>query len=196
MDASNPKVDDYLRKSEKWGEESRALRKIIRDCGLTEEFKWRQPCYTFENANVVIIQNFKDYCAVMFFKGALLKDPAGILVKPGKHTQAGRQIRYTTIQDVAELEATLKVYVYEAIEVERAGLKVELKTTEEFKIPEEFQTRLVQDPALENAFNALTPGRQRAYIYYFSSAKQSTTRQSRVDKCIPKILNGQGLNDP
>jgi len=195
MNRKNPKVDSYLRKTPQWQDESQELRRIILECQLTEELKWGQPCYTLEKSNVVIIQGFKDYCAIMFFKGALLKDTDGILVKPGKHTQAGRQIRFTSVREIAELNAILKAYIREAIEVEKAGLKVRLRKTSEFTIPEEFQAKLDEDSALKIAFEALTAGRQRAYIYYFSAAKQSKTRQSRVEKCIPSILNGKGLND-
>jgi len=196
MNRTNPKVDAYLSKTEEWQDESRALRRIILDCQLTEELKWGQPCYTLQKSNVVIIQGFKDYCAIMFFKGALLDDTDRILVKPGKHTQAGRQIRFANVREIAEMEATLKAYIYEAIEVEEAGLKVKLKKTSEFTVPEEFQAKLDAIPALKTAFEALTPGRQRAYIFHFSSANQSKTRESRVEKSIPRILNGKGLNDP
>ncbi|MFX1578956.1 MAG: YdeI family protein [Promethearchaeota archaeon] len=190
----NPKVDAFLSKAEKWQKEFRKLRKIILDCGLTEELKWRLPCYTFQKSNIAIIQGFKEYCALMFFKGVLLKDTNGILVRPGE-TQAGRQIRFTSVREIAELEPILKAYIHEAIEVEKAGLKVSFKKTAEYTIPEEFQTKLNENPALETAFDALTPGRQRAYIIYFSSAKQSKTRESRVEKYIPQILDGKGLND-
>lgn len=195
MNQLNPKVDDYLDKMGKWREESLELRRIILDSHLTEDFKWRLPCYTLDNNNIVIIQSFKDYCAVMFFKGALLKDSEGVLVQPGK-TQAGRQIRFTSVKEIIDQESILRAYIQEAIGVETAGLQVKLKKTEEFKVPEEFQSKLDEDSDLKNAFEALTPGRQRAYIYYFSSAKQSKTRQARVDRCLPKILRGQGLNDP
>jgi uncharacterized protein YdeI (YjbR/CyaY-like superfamily) len=190
----NPKVDAFLSKAEKWQKEFRKLRKIILDCGLTKELKWRLPCYTFQKSNIAIIQGFKEYCALMFFKGVLLKDTNGILVRPGE-TQAGRQIRFTSVREIAELEPILKAYIHEAIEVEKAGLKVSFRKTVEYTIPEEFQTKLDENPALETAFDALTPGRQRAYILYFSSAKQSKTRESRVEKYIPQILEGKGLND-
>lgn len=195
MVRTNPKVDAYLSKIERWQDEARELRRIILECRLTEELKWGQPCYTLQKGNVAIIQGFKDYCALMFFKGALLKDTQGILVKPGKHTQAGRQIRFTNVRDITESEATLKAYIHEAIDVEKAGLKVKLKNTSEFLVPEEFQAKLDKKPPLKTAFEALTPGRQRAYILYFSTAKQSKTRASRVEKCIPRILAGKGLND-
>jgi uncharacterized protein YdeI (YjbR/CyaY-like superfamily) len=194
MNRMNPKVDAFLRNAEKWQDEFRELRRIILDCQLTEELKWGQPCYTCDKKNVVIIQGFKDYCAVMFFKGALLRDADRILVRPGK-VQAGRQIRFTNSREIAQLEAVLKAYIEEAIEIEKAGLKVKLKESSDFRIPDEFQARLDESPALKNAFHALTPGRQRAYIFYFSSAKQSKTRQSRIKKCLPRILSGKGLND-
>ena len=195
MNRMNPKVDAYLRKAKKWQEEMEKLRKIILDCGLTEELKWGKPCYTFEKSNIVIIQGFKEYLALMFFKGALLKDANGILIKPGENTQAGRQIRFTNSQEIVEMEPILKAYIHEAIEVEKAGLKVNFKPTTEFKIPEEFQDKLDEMPALKTAFDALTPGRQRAYILYFSQPKQSKTRKSRVEKYMQQILNGKGLND-
>jgi uncharacterized protein YdeI (YjbR/CyaY-like superfamily) len=196
MDRMNPKVDEFLRKAKKWQEEFKILRTIVLDCGLTEVLKWGKPCYTLQESNIVIIQGFKEYCALMFFKGALLKDTTGILVKPGQSTQAGRQIRFTNVQEIVEMESILKAYIDEAIEVEKAGLKVILKKTSDFKIPEEFQNKLDENPALKTAFDALTPGRQRAYIYYFSAAKQSKTRETRVEKYIQKILDGKGLNDP
>lgn len=195
MNRTNPEVDAYLSNIERWQDESRALRRIILDCHLTEELKWRQPCYTLQKSNVVIIQGFKDYCALMFFKGALLKDTDGILVKPGKSTQAGRQIRFTNVREIVGMEATLKAYIHEAIEVEKAGLEVKLKKTSEYLVPEELQAKLDENPVLKTAFEALTPGRQRAYLLYFSAPKQSKTRESRVEKCIPRILNGKGLND-
>jgi uncharacterized protein YdeI (YjbR/CyaY-like superfamily) len=191
----NPKVDGYLRKAKKWQEEMEKLRKIILDCGLTEELKWGHPCYTFQKSNIVLIHGFKEYCALLFFKGALLKDANGILVQQTKNVQAGRQIRFTNVREIVELEAILKAYIHEAIEVEKAGLKVNYKKTTEFIIPEEFQKKLDEIPALKAAFNALTPGRQRGYILYFSAPKQSKTRESRVEKCMQQILNGKGLND-
>ncbi len=195
MDRMNPKVDAYLSKTEKWQDELREMRRILLDSQLTEELKWGKPCYTLEKRNVAIIQGFKEYCAMMFFKGALLEDKEGLLIRPGKHTQAGRQIRFTNVREIVGMEAILKTYIQEAIEVERSGRKVKLKETSDFEIPDEFQAKLDEMPALKDAFRALTPGRQRAYIFYFSSAKQSKTRQSRVEKCIPKILAGKGLND-
>jgi uncharacterized protein YdeI (YjbR/CyaY-like superfamily) len=196
MKKTSPKVDAYLSKLDRWQDETRELRRIILDCQLTEELKWRQPCYTLRKSNVVIIQGFKDYCAAMFFKGALLRDSEGILVKPGTHTQAGRQMRFASVQEVLENEATLRAYIKEAIEVEEAGLEVELKGTSEYEIPDEFQAKLDEIPALKTAFEALTPGRQRAYILYFAGAKQAKTRESRVAKHMQRILEGKGLNDP
>jgi uncharacterized protein YdeI (YjbR/CyaY-like superfamily) len=195
MNRMNPKVDAYLSKAKKWREEFEKLRMIVLDCGLTEELKWGKPCYTFQKSNVVIIQGFKEYCALMFFKGALLNDVKGILIKPGENTQAGRQIRFDSAQEVVEMESVLKGFIYEAIEAEKAGMKVNFKKTTEFIIPEEFQHKLDEIPALKTAFDALTPGRQRAYILYFSAPKQSKTRESRVEKCMQQILNGKGLND-
>jgi len=191
----NPKVDVYLSKAQKWQEELKKLRMIILDCQLTEELKWGVPCYTFQKSNIVLIHVFKEYCALLFFKGALLNDANGILIKQTKNTQAGRQIRFTNVREIVEMETILKAYIYEAIEVEKAGLKVNFKKTTEFIIPEEFQNKLDEIPALKTAFDALTPGRQRAYILYFSAPKQSKTRESRVEKCMQQILNGKGLND-
>ena len=195
MTKMNPKVDVYLSKAKKWQEEMEKLRMIILDCQLTEELKWGKPCYTFQKSNIVIIQGFKEYCALLFFKGALLNDAYGILIKPGENTQAGRQIRFTNVREIVEMETILKAYIYEAIEVEKAGLKVNFKKNTELIIPEEFQNKLDEIPALKTAFDALTPGRQRAYILYFSQAKQSKTRESRVEKSMQQILNGKGLND-
>jgi uncharacterized protein YdeI (YjbR/CyaY-like superfamily) len=191
----NPKVDFFFNKAKKWGEEFGYLRTIILDCGLTEELKWGQACYTFQKKNIVLIHGFKEYCAMLFFKGALLQDPNGILIQQTKNVQAARQIRFTSARQIARMKPVLKSYVYEAIEVEKAGLKVPLKKTAEFKIPEEFQKELDKTPALKTAFTALTPGRQRAYIFYFSQPKQSKTRTSRVEKSIRQILRGKGLND-
>jgi uncharacterized protein YdeI (YjbR/CyaY-like superfamily) len=191
----NPKVDGYLRKAKKWQEELEKLRMIILDGQLTEELKWSKPCYTFQKSNIVIIIPLKEHCALMFCKGALLKDANGILSKPGENTQAGRWIKFTSVREIAEMETILKAYIYEAIEVEKAGLKVNFKKTTEFIIPEEFQNKLDEIPALKTAFDALTPGRQRAYILYFSAPKQSKTRESRVEKCMQQILNGKGLDD-
>ena len=191
----NPKVDWYFDKNEKWQKEIRKLRMIILDCGLTEKLKWGCPCYTYENSNIVLIHVFKEYCAVLFFKGALLQDANGILIQQTKNVQSARQIRFTNAQEIVEREAILKAYIYEAIEVEKAGLKVALKKTKDFIIPEEFQKKLDKIPALKTAFEALTPGRQRAYIFYFSQAKQSKTREARVEKYMKQILNGKGLED-
>src|SRR5947199_6473534 len=191
----NPKVDEYLRKAKKWQKEFEKLGTIVLDCGLTEELKWGCPCYTFQKSNIVLIHGFKEYCALLFFKGALLNDANGILIQQTENVQAARQIRFTNIREIVKMEPILKAYIHEAIEVEKAGLKVNYKKTSEFKIPEEFQNRLDKIPALKTAFNALTPGRQRGYILYFSAPKQSKTRESRVDKCMPQILDGKGLND-
>jgi uncharacterized protein YdeI (YjbR/CyaY-like superfamily) len=195
MNRMNPKVDGYLRKAKRWQEELEKLRMIILDCQLTEELKWVKPCYTFQKSNIVIIIPLKEYCALMFCKGALLNDANGILIKPGENTQAGRWIKFTAVREIVEMETILKAYIYEAIEVEKAGLKVNFKKTTEFIIPEEFQNKLDEIPALKTAFDALTPGRQRAYILYFSAPKQSKTRESRVEKWMQQILNGKGLND-
>jgi len=195
MNNTNPKVDWFFSKDTKWQKEYEKLRKIILGCGLIEELKWGCPCYTFENTNIVLIHGFKEYCALLFFKGALLNDPNGILIQQTKNVQSARQIRFTSVREIVNMEKILKATVYEAIEVERAGLKVKLKKTSEFKIPEEFQKRLDKNTALKKAFNELTPGRQRAYIFYFSQAKQSKTREARVEKYIKQILNGKGLDD-
>ena len=195
MNRMNPKVDGYLSKSKKWQEELKNLRRIVLDCELTEEVKWRHPCYTLDGSNVVILGGFKEYCVLTFVKGALLKDAKGVLVKPGENTQAARMIRFTNVQQIVKLEPTLKAYIREAVEVEKAGLKVNLKKSTEFKIPEEFQRKLDEIPALKTAFAALTPGRQRGYILYFSAAKQSKTREARVEKWMRQILKGKGLDD-
>ncbi len=185
---TNPKVDIFFIKAKKWQKELAKLRMIILDCGLTEELKWGQPCYTFQKSNIVLIHGFKEYCALLFFKGALLKDANGILIQQTENVQAA-------VREIVEMEPILKAYIYEAIEVEKAGLKVNFKKTSEFKIPEEFQKKLDETPALKKAFAALTPGRQRGYLFYFSQPKQSKTRESRVEKCKQQILNGKGLND-
>jgi uncharacterized protein YdeI (YjbR/CyaY-like superfamily) len=190
----NPKVDDYLREEQRWREESKALRKIALSCGLTEELKWGKPCYTFQESNVVIIQGFKEYCALMFCKGSLLKDPKGILVKIGEYTQVARQARFTNVREIAARKSVLKAYIKEAIEAERAGVKPVYKKNPE-PVPEELQYKLDHHPALKTAFGALTPGRQRHYILYFSGAKQSKTREARIDKCVPRILEGKGMWD-
>lgn len=191
----NPKVDQYMSKAQKWQEELEKLRMIVLDCQLTEELKWGVPCYTFRESNIVLIHVFKEYCALLFFKGALLNDVHGLLIKQTENVQAGRQIRFTNIREIVERESLLKTYIHEAIEVEKAGLKVDFKTTAEFNVPEEFQTKLDEIPALKTAFEALTPGRQKAYLLYFSAPKQPKTRESRVAKCMEQILNGKGLND-
>jgi uncharacterized protein YdeI (YjbR/CyaY-like superfamily) len=191
----NPKVDFYFSKAKRWQEEFKKLRTIILGCPLVEELKWGHPCYTLQGKNIVLIHGFKEYCAMLFFKGALLKDPKGILVQQTQNVQAARQIRFTNVQQIVKLKTTLKAYIDEAIKVEKAGLKVVLKTTAEFTIPEEFQIKLDKSPALKTAFDTLTPGRQRAYNLYFSAPKQSKTRQARVEKCMKQILNGKGLND-
>ncbi|QIZ05473.1 hypothetical protein HFZ78_00725 [Priestia megaterium] len=191
----NPKVDEFLSKAKKWKEEYEKLRNIVLDCELIEEFKWMHPCYTFEKKNIVIIHGFKEYCALLFHKGALLKDAHGILIQQTENVQAARQIRFTNVQEIVEMEPILKAYIYEAIEVEKAGLEVNFKKNTEYIIPEEFQNKLNEIPALKTAFEALTPGRQRAYILYFSQPKQSKTRESRVEKYMQQILNGKGLND-
>jgi uncharacterized protein YdeI (YjbR/CyaY-like superfamily) len=191
----NPEVDAFLDKAGKWQQEMKQLRTIVLDCGLTEELKWRQPCYTFQRGNVVIISPFKEYCALGFFKGVLLKDAVGLLVAPGKHSQSQRQIRFTNVREIVEMAPVLKAYIREAMEVEKAGLKVKRRKTPEYTIPEEFQKKLDELPALKTAFEALTPGRQRAYVLYFSAAKQSKTRASRVEKWMQHILDGKGMND-
>ena len=209
----NAKVDWYFSKNEKWEKETRKLRTILLDCGLTEELKWGCPCYTpptgsspslpaqaggraLQKSNVVLIHVFKEYCALLFFKGALLNDAHGILVQQTKNVQAARQIRFTTIEEIVKMEKILKTYIYEAIEIEKAGLKVKLKKVEEYNMPEEFEHKLKKVPALKKAFYALTAGRQRAYLLHFSAPKQSKTREARVEKSMQQILNGKGLNDP
>jgi len=191
----NPKVDVYLRHAQKWRKEMEKLRRILLGCQLTEELKWGKPCYTFQASNVVIMLPLKEYCALLFCKGVLLKDGPGILIKAGENTQAARQIRFTHIREIVEMETILKDYFHQAIEVEKAGLEVIYKKTTDFKIPEELQKQLDTIPALKTAFGALTPGRQRGYILYFSAAKQSKTRESRIEKCRQRILRGKGLND-
>jgi uncharacterized protein YdeI (YjbR/CyaY-like superfamily) len=191
----NPKVDEYLRKANKWQEEFEKLRMIILDCQLTEELKWGWPCYTFQKKNIVLIHGFKEYCALLFMKGALLNDANGILIQQTENVQAARQIRFTKVREIVEMETILKAYIYEAIEVEKTGLKVNFKEKTELVFPEEFQKKFDENPALKAAFDALTPGRQRAYNLYFSAPKQSKTRESRVEKCMQQILDGKGLND-
>jgi uncharacterized protein YdeI (YjbR/CyaY-like superfamily) len=192
---TNPKVDFYFDKADKWQAAFEQLRRIVLDCGLTEELKWGVPCYTFQKSNIVLIHGFKDYCAVLFHKGALLNDANGILIQQTENVQAARQIRFTDVRQVIELETALKTYIYEAIEVEKAGLKVELKKTTAFTMPAEFQDKLAKNAALKTAFDALTQGRQRAYLLHFSAPKQAKTREARIEKCTPQILNGKGLLD-
>ena len=195
MNGMNPKVDFYFNKAKKWQEEIEKMRTIALNCGLTEELKWGCPCYTFQKNNIVLIHTFKEYCAFLFFKGALLDDSHGILVQQTENVQSARQVRFTDISEIVEQESALKAYIYEAVEVEKAGLKVELKKTEEFTVSHEFQYKLDRIPALKTAFEALTPGRQKGYLLYFSQAKQSKTREARVEKYIPQILEGKGLDD-
>jgi uncharacterized protein YdeI (YjbR/CyaY-like superfamily) len=191
----NPKVDWYFNKAQKWQEELEQLRTIILDCGLTEELKWGVPCYTFQKNNIALIHVFKEYCAILFHKGVLLNDAHGILIQQTENVQAARQIRFTNLREIIELESVLKTYIYEAIEVEKAGLKVDMKKTTEFNMPAEFQHKLNEIPALKTAFEALTAGRQRGYLLHFSAAKQAKTREARVEKSIKQILNGKGLED-
>jgi len=191
----NPKVNFFFRNSQKWQKEIEKLRAIVLGCGLAEELKWGCPCYTFQKSNIVLIHVFKEYCALLFFKGALLKDPNSILVQQTKNVQATRQIRFDSVEEIVELEPVIKAYIHEAAQVEKAGLKVNYKKTAQFKVPEELQIRLDEDPAFKAAFEALTPGRQRGYILHFSAPKQSKTRESRIEKYRPQILGGKGLND-
>ena len=195
MERKNPKVDFYFSKAKKRQEEIKKLRMIILDCQLTEELKWGCPCYTLKKGNIVLIHVFKEYCAFLFFKGALLKDADGILTQQTKNVRAARQIRFTNVREIVQMEPILKAYIHEAMKVEKAGLKVKLKKTSDFAIPEEFQKKLDAIPALKAAFDALTPGRQRGYLLYFSAAKQSKTREARIEKCMPQILEGKGLDD-
>ncbi len=195
MNEMNPKVDFFFDKAQKWREEFEILRNIVLACGLAEELKWGKPCYSSKKSNIVIIQGFKEYCALLFFKGALLNDPNSILIQQTENVQSGRQIRFTSAQVIVEMEPVLKAYIEEAIEVEKAGMKVDLKKTEDFAIPEEFQNKMDEIPALKTAFDALTPGRQRAYLFYFSQPKQSKTRMSRIEKSLQHIIDGKGLND-
>jgi uncharacterized protein YdeI (YjbR/CyaY-like superfamily) len=195
MNGMNPKVEFFFSKAKQWQEEYEKLRMIVLDCQLTEELKWGCPCYTFQNKNIVLIHGFKEYCALLFMKGALLKDANGILIQQTENVQAARQIRFTNVREIVELEPILKAYIYEAIEVEKAGLTVDYKKATEFSMPEELIDKLEEVPGLQDAFDALTPGRQRAYILYFSAPKQSKTRESRIEKCVPQILDGKGLND-
>lgn len=191
----NPKVDFFFTKAKEWKDEYEQLRGIVLDCGLTEELKWGCPCYTLDGKNVVLIHGFKEYCALLFMKGALLKDKKGILIQQTENVQSARQIRFTGVQQIIKLEPAVKAYIKEAMEIEKAGLKVDLKKTSEYKVPEEFQKQLNEKPALKAAFDSLTPGRQRAYLFYFSQPKQSKTRESRIEKYIPQILKGKGMDD-
>jgi uncharacterized protein YdeI (YjbR/CyaY-like superfamily) len=191
----NPKVKGFFRKAKKWQQEMEKLRMIVLECPLTEELKWGKPCYTFQDRNVVIIQGFKEYCALLFTKGVLLKDPKGILVQQTENVQAARQLWLTGVREIVHMKPVLKAYIKEAIAVEKAGLEVTYKKTSEFKMPEELRDRMAESPALKAAFEALTPGRQRGYLLYFSGAKQSKTRESRIEKWMPQILKGKGLND-
>jgi uncharacterized protein YdeI (YjbR/CyaY-like superfamily) len=192
---TNPRIDFFFNKAGKWQAEYKKLRGIALDCGLTEELKWGKPCYALEKHNIVLIHGFKEYCALLFFKGALLKDPKGILIQQTENVQSARQVRFNALQEIVKSAATLKAYIKEAIQVEKSGLKVTLKKTSEFKMAEEFQNKLDKMPALKKAFYALTPGRQRGYLLHFSAPKQSQTREARIEKCAPQILNGKGLND-
>lgn len=191
----SPKVDGFMRKAKQWKEEFEHLREIVLDCGLTEDIKWMHPCYMLEDKNVVLIHGFKEYCALLFHKGALLKDQQRILVQQTENVQAARQIRFANKQEIIKMEPVIKKYIHEAIEIEKAGLKVEFKKNTDFAIPIELEKKFNATPALKTAFDALTPGRQQGYILHISSAKQSKTRESRVEKCMPKILAGKGLND-
>jgi uncharacterized protein YdeI (YjbR/CyaY-like superfamily) len=191
----NPKVDWYFIKNKRWQEEIETLRTIVLDCGLNEELKWGCPCYTFDGSNIVLIHVFKEYCALLFFKGALLKDPGDVLIQQTENVQAARQMRFTTVKEVEKRKRVIKAYIKKAIAIEKAGLKVPMKKAAEYKVPEEFQSRLDEMPKLKTAFKALTPGRQKGYLFYFSQAKQSKTREARIEKYIPKILSGKGMDD-
>ena len=192
----NPKVDWFFNKAKQWQEEYEKLRTIVLDCGLNEELKWGCPCYTFQKVNVVLIHGFKDYCALLFIKGSLLNDAKGILIQQTENVQAGRQVRFTGLQEIIELEPILKAYIYEAVEVDKAGLEVSFKQHTEYTIPEELQLKFNEIPALQTAFETLTPGRQRGYMLHFSAPKQSKTRDARIEKYIPQILSGKGIDDP
>lgn len=191
----NPKVDWFFEKEEKWKSEVKELRKIVLECHLTEDLKWGCPCYTYEKKNIVLIHVFKEYCAFLFFKGALMKDPKKILIQQTENVQSARQVRFTGLKEIKSLEADLKAYIFDAVEVEESGKKVELKKTKEYPVPEELTAKFQENSALEKAFGSLTPGRQRAYILHFSQPKQAKTRESRIEKCTPDILEGKGLND-
>ncbi|MDR6922678.1 MULTISPECIES: YdeI family protein [Chryseobacterium] len=191
----NPKVDFFFKNAGQWQKEFEKLRTIALSTELTEDLKWGCPCYTYKGKNIFLIHGFKEYCALLFFKGALMKDPDHILIQQSKNVQAARQIRFTEVQQIIDLEKELQAYMFEAVEIEESGAKVEMKKTKEFEMPQEFQDKLDEDPVLKDAFESLTPGRQRAYLLHFSSAKQSKTRETRIEKCIPQILDGKGLND-
>lgn len=191
----NPKVDDFLSRSKRWQAELEALRMISLDCQLTEELKWGKPCYVHQGSNIIILQGFKDFCALLFTAGALVKDPEGLLQLPGENTQAARRMTFTSVAQITEIEDIIKSYIKDAMAVKEAGLKVVFKKPMEFTVPAELQSQFDQMPEFKTAFYALTPGRQRAYLMHFSGAKQSTTRTSRIEKCTPQILDGQGLND-
>ncbi|WP_119080505.1 YdeI/OmpD-associated family protein [Chitinophaga alhagiae] len=191
----NPKVDFFFNKAKQWKEELELLRQIALDCQLTEELKWGCPCYTYEKSNIVLIHAFKDYCAYLFFKGALLKDPKGILIQQTENVQSARQIRFTSASEIKKLAPALKKYIFEAVEVEESGAKVEMRKTADYPVPEEFQNKLDKMPALKKAFEALTPGRQRGYLFHFNSARQPKTREARVEKYVQQILEGKGLDD-
>ncbi|WFR59035.1 YdeI family protein [Anaerocolumna sp. AGMB13025] len=191
----NPKVDEFITKTQKWQEEFMKLREIVLSCPLNEEIKWGKPCYSYQKENIVLIHGFKDYCALLFIKGVLLKDPKGLLIQQTEHVQAGRQLRFSNVFEIESMESDIKSFIKEAIEAEKSGQEVELKKTSEYTIPEEFQNKLSKDPSLKTAFEKLTPGRQRAYLLYFSTPKQAKTRESRIEKYIPQILTGKGLND-
>lgn len=189
------KVEKYIEKIKNWKEETKMLREICLDCGLTEDFKWMHPCYTFQGKNIVLIHGFKDYCALLFHKGVLLKDTNNILIQQTENVQSARQIRFTNVKEMVDLKSTIKAYIFEAIEVEKAGLEVKMKKTSEFKMPDEFKKALDNNSDLKSAFKALTAGRQRGYLLYFSQAKQSKTRESRIEKSMPKIFEGKGHNE-
>ena len=192
---TNPNVDAFIANAKTWRQELKQLRAILLDSELTEDFKWSQPCYTFQGKNVIILGPMKDSCAFAFFKGALLKDPHGVLTRPGQHSQSTRWIKFTSVREITEMKSILKAYIREAIQIQKSGLKVKLKKTSDLKLPEEFQIMLDEFPEVKQAFEALTPGRQRAYIYHFSAPKQSKTREARIQKFMPHILKGKGLMD-
>jgi uncharacterized protein YdeI (YjbR/CyaY-like superfamily) len=193
--SASRKVDGFLKKEKKWKNEFEKLRQIVLSCGLTEDFKWMHPCYTLDGKNIVLIHGFKEYCALLFHKGVLLKDPNNILIQQTENTQSARQIRFTNVQEIIDMESILKNYIHNAVEVEKAGLEVEFKETSAYTVPEELQAKFDEMPTLKTAFESLTPGRQRAYLFYFSGAKQSKTRNARVEKYMQKILDGKGLKD-